>query len=184
MPLFAKISVEIEGEGVRDFAVGMIDNMTDLRVPLTTVAENIRKFEYGVFASEGAKLLGHQWGALAPSTVKARKRGWGYYKDRGKGREGPSRRILHWRLGLRDSLADKKHPNHIESISAQTLIFGTSIPHARFHVRRRKFLGLTSAFVKTEVIPPIALWLRAQDPRSGLRRRRARAGRATRPIAA
>ncbi len=174
MPLFANIRVTVDGEGVREFAVEALKNIDDLSYPFTVIAENLRKFEYGVFASEGAKLLGHQWKPLTESTVEARAKGWGYYRNRGAGAEGPARRILHWRLALRDSLTEKKGADHIEEITKTSLVFGTQVPHAHFHVKSRQFLGLPPDFVRTDVLPPIARWIHGGDPRSGQGQRRTR----------
>jgi hypothetical protein len=183
MALFASISVNVHGEGVREFAVQAIERIDDLRPAWAVVGENIRKFEEQVFDSEGAALLGSQWKPLAPRTVTARTRGWGYYRDKGRGNESGARRILHWRHEIRESLINANHRAHIESASQSTLIFGTAVEHARYHRESRKFLGLTDEFVKTGVVPPIAQFLMGRDPRSGQGQRSTRrAGRITQPL--
>jgi hypothetical protein len=183
--MFANIRITVQGHGVREFAARAIGNMDDLRPAWEVVAENMRAFEGQVFDSEGAALLGHQWKPLSPRTIEARTKGWGYYKNKGQGNESGPRRILHWRHVLRTSLTEKANQHHIESASASTLIFGTTVPHAKHHVKSRQFLGLTDEFVKTSVVPPIAHYLMGRDPRSGQGRRTTRrVGRITRGVPA
>lgn len=186
MSFFAKITVNVDGEGPRTFAVRAIANIADLSHPMAVIADNLRAFEQRVFDTEGQALNGERWKALEDSTVKARKNRWGYYKKTGRGAEGPSRRILHWRLALRDSLTQKKDANHIEEISRTGLVFGTKDPKAKYHVKSRHFLGMPPDFVRTDVLPPIANWIngRSSDASDRAKRSTRRVGRITTPLRA
>jgi len=68
-------------------------------------------------------------------------------------------------------------------IAAAALIFGTAIPYAAPNQRRRKFLGMTDAFMKTDVVAPIAQFLAGRDPRTAAGHRRTRRlGRTSSPV--
>lgn len=179
--LFANIRIAVDGDGVRTFAVAARENMDDLRPAFAVITENLRSLARRTFDSEGTA-LGAAWQPLAAATVRARARGYGYYK--GGGQEGPAHKILQWRHVLRDSLTDVDAPGGIASLSATTLIFGTSVPQGAFNQSTRRFLGLPAAFVRTDVLPPIANYLRGADPRGGQGRRRTqRAASAFRAVA-
>lgn len=162
--LFAKLTLEVDSEGPRTFAIAARENMDDLRPAFEVITENLRSLARRTFDTEGAA-LGAVWQALADSTVTARARGYGYYK--GGGKEGPAHKILQWRHILRDSLTEPNAQGSIASLSRSTLIFGTSVPQGAYNQPTRRFLGLPAAFVRTDVLAPLANYLRGQDPRAG-----------------
>jgi hypothetical protein len=168
--LFAKITLNVDGEGVRDFAVRAFENMDDLRPAWAVVTENLRALETRVFDGKGAP-LGAAWKPLATSTVDDRLHKRGHYRLASS--EGPSERILHWTLALRNSLTKPGAPWSIAAASASTLTFGTNVEdergegYAAPNQATRRFLGMPAAFVRTDVIPPIANYLRGLDPAAG-----------------
>jgi hypothetical protein len=182
MPLFGRIRIRLDTGEVKDFATQALANVDDLRPALEVVAQNLRGFTRRVFATEGRELLGQAWEPLRPRTVAARRRRRsGHYSLPSS--EKPAHRILHWTHALRDSVILKSGEGHIEAVSATSLIFGTEIPYAAPNQRRRKFLGMTDAFIKTDVVAPIAQFLAGRDPRTARGHRRTRRlGRTSAPL--
>jgi len=168
--LFAKITLNVDGQGVRNFAVRAYENMDDLRPAWEVVTANLRALEARVFDNKGAP-LGAAWKPLAAETVYDREHRHGHYRLPSS--EGPVERILHWTLALRNSLTLPDAEWSIAAASATTLTFGTNVEdeHGRGYAgpnqATRKFLGLPAAFVRTDVIPPIANYLRGFDPAAG-----------------
>ena len=91
----------------------------DVRPALAAIADDFHESERRLFASQG----GGRWAPLAPSTVAA------------KARAGLDTRILHATGALAASLTGG--PDGVLRITSDSLEAGTSVPHARFHARRR-----------------------------------------------
>jgi hypothetical protein len=181
MALFGRIRIRLDTGEVKDFATQAVANIDDLRPALRVVAQNLRRFTRGVFATEGRDLLGKAWDPLRPRTVGARRNRVGHYRLASS--EKPARRILHWTHALRDSVIKKGAEGHIEVVTATSLIFGTQVPYAAPNQRRRKFLGMTDAFIKTDVVAPIAQFLAGRDPANAAGRRTTRrVGRTSSPV--
>jgi|GEM_PF-6826255 len=63
------------------------------------------------------------WPSLSRYTLERRKKRWGYYRRYG----GSGVRPLRWHRGIRNSLAKKSAPGHIEKVSGKgTIIFGSN----------------------------------------------------------
>lgn len=181
MALFARLRIRLDTGEVRDFATQALENLRTLRPALEVIAQNLRGFLRKVFNTEGQALLGKTWEPLRKRTVAARRNRTGHYRLQSN--ERPDRRILHWTQALRRSVTERDAPGHIESITASSLTFGTDVPYAAPNQKRRKFLGLPDAFIKTDVVAPMAQYLVGNDPRTGAGQRRTRRlGRTTSPV--
>jgi hypothetical protein len=172
MALFARLRIRMDDGAVRDFATQALANMDDLRPALRVVAQNLRGFMRRVFNTEGKVLLGKVWEPLRPRTVAARTARTGHYREQSN--EKPTRRILHWTQALRRSVIERDAEGHVEAVTATSLTFGTEIAYAAPNQKRRKFLGMTDDFVKTDVVAPIAQYLVGRDPRTAAGQRRTR----------
>jgi phage gpG-like protein len=106
-------SANIDG-ALKTFQAALADNSQALEA----VAADLRQQIAEQFATQGAA-GGTPWAPLAPSTLlKSHRRLGG---------------ILYSTGALFDSLTDPEAPGHLEQVSAQELLFGSSLPYAMFH---------------------------------------------------
>jgi hypothetical protein len=145
---------------------GMQDRAADPQPSLEVVANLLELHVAKTFATEGAH-SGNVWPPLAPSTVKARTRRWGYYRHAPTGGAGPSAPILVWRGQLRGSFG-RGHPQHVRVVSPSGLIWGSSVAYAIYHqstrprsrLPRRPPIAFRDEFQQRELLfQPVRLYL-------------------------
>lgn len=82
------------------------------------------------FTRQGA-YWGARWAALKPTTVKARKKGWGYYRQSSS--QGPTAKRLQWTGGFRRSIVIRSHVDHREIIGPNAVLMLTRHKKGRLH---------------------------------------------------
>lgn len=148
--------------------IGAIEKRAeDPRPALSIVADLLEAHVAEVFASGGTQ-AGAAWAPLAPSTVLARRRRWGYYGTRqSAGGVGPSSPVLVWSGRLRRSFA-RGGVAHIRRITSSSLTWGSGVLYGVFHqskaprsvLPRRAPLEFKDDFQRREIMfQPIRLWL-------------------------
>lgn len=93
--------------------------VTDASPAFREIAQLLRRYERRQFTSQGAFASGG-WAPDAESTVRL------------KAAKGLDPRILHATGDLEQSLTGSSG-GHVEVVAAHQLVFGTSVPYARFH---------------------------------------------------
>lgn len=145
---------------------GIQERVANPQPALETVANLLEAHVAKTFATEGAH-SGHVWPPLAPSTVKARTRRWGYYRQAPTGGAGPTNPILVWRGHLRGSFR-RGHPAHVRVVSPSGLTWGSSVDYAIYHqstrprirLPRRAPVAFRDAFQQRELLfQPVRLYL-------------------------
>lgn len=111
------------------------------------------------FTTQG-KRGGQPWAPLAPSTVRARTKRWGYYRQPPAFGAGPAGPINTWTGRARGSFA-RGHPEHIRDVSDTELTWGSTTPHV-VHLQRgpRPPIAFRDDFQQRELVErPLSLWL-------------------------
>lgn len=131
---------------------------------LEVIADLLEAHVAAQFAGEGSRGAS-PWAPLAPSTVQARTRRWGYYRQAPSFGAAGARPILTWTGRLRRSFS-RTGAGHVRQVSASGLTWGSSVPYGRFHQRggrrlpRRPPVDFRDPFQKREfVFQPFRLWL-------------------------
>lgn len=171
----APVTLSIDVHGIEPLVKNIGGMRRRLRNPAPAyrvTANLLEKHVAAVFQSQGAR-LGLGWKALAPSTVKARKRRWGYYRQVPRFRAGPTRPILTWSGRLRWSFRRGK-PGHLRQVSASGLTWGSSVPYGGYHdsagprrgsLPRRAILDFQNEFQEREIlVRPFQLYLQGVPP--------------------
>lgn len=124
---------------------GQIDSV------LRDIGKDLRRVTDQQFKSEGRYASGATgWPALSDAYLK-RKRAMVAQGKVIHGRPARHMQILRLTDRLRESLLSVSDPEHVESIHNHTLLWGTSVPYARYHqnpgkgpraMKRRRFLEL------------------------------------------
>ncbi len=176
MALPVGLTIDVAGDEALSKKIGGI--LDRLRRPLpayVATANLLEKHVRAVFQTQG-KRLGRGWKKLAPSTVKARTKRWGYYRRKAPsfGASGASP-ILTWSGNLRLSFA-RGGAGHIRQVSQSGLIWGSSVRYGRFHdspgpragrLPRRAILDFVTQFQKREIlVRPLQLWIQGVPPGS------------------
>lgn len=142
---------------ILDKLAGLEARARDFSQPLALVAKLLEGTAVKAFETQGQS-LGSPWRALAPATVTARTRRWGYYR-RASSVGGPSWPILVWSGRLLGGF-QLGSPDHVREISAFALRWGTRVPYAAPLSRARPMVAFRSDFARREVIgQPLRLWL-------------------------
>lgn len=98
------------------------------------ISMEIAAIEREWFETQG----GGTWPPLAPSTVRARARRWGYYRKQPAAGVGPTGPILTWSGRLAESLGDPRGrgaPDAFIRMAPTELEQGTLVPYAIYHQR-------------------------------------------------
>lgn len=162
------LSIDITGIEGKVKEIGGIRKRLANPTPAWRASANLlEKHVRGVFSSQGVR-GGSLWRRLAPSTVKARTRGWGYYRRPAAFGAGPTSPILTWSGRLRKSFT-RGGAGHIRRLSVSGLTWGSSIPYGIFHdspgprtgsLPRRPILSFLSIFQEREIlVRPLQLYL-------------------------
>lgn len=141
--------------------------------PAYRVSANLlEKHVAGVFRTEGGR-HGRKWKALAPSTVLARDKGWGYYRATPGFSASSTGPVLTWTGGLRRSFT-RRGGDHVRAISVSGLTWGSSHPVGSFHhspgarvgnLPRRAILEFVNDFQEREIlVRPLQLYLQGVPP--------------------
>lgn len=154
---------------VVDKIAGLEARARNLSPAFQIVADLLEAHVAMTFATQGAR-SGKPWAPLAPSTVRARTRRWGYYR---RVRPGPDAAaigpILVWSGRTRGSFR-RGSRDHVRQISDRELAWGSKREIVRFHQlgrgrRRRPPLAFKDDFQKRELVyQPIRLWLQGVPP--------------------
>ena len=127
-----QFSISISGiKGKVDEIGGIRKRLADPRPAWRASANLLEKHVAAVFSSEGRR-GGRKWKRLAPSTVEARTKGWGYYRRPPAFNAGPRSPILTWSGRLRKSFK-RGGTGHIRQLSVSGLIWGSSNRYGAFH---------------------------------------------------
>jgi phage gpG-like protein len=114
---------EFEAQGDKLIARKLLryaDRAVHAQPAFEAMADTLRGYEKRLFDSQGAS-GGARWDDLADST------------RRGKAGANLDPRVLHATLALRKSLTEEHHPDHEEIVTENQLIFGSTVPYARYH---------------------------------------------------
>lgn len=146
---------------------GMAERLAHPEPVLNVVADLLEAHVAATFATTGGR-VGRPWTPLAPRTVRARARRWGYYRivapGAGAAAGGPA---LRWSGRLAGSFR-RGGVDHVREISATTLRWGSEDPRAKFHqssgprthLPRRPPLAFRDAFQQREIVfQPLRLYL-------------------------
>ena len=166
----APVTLSIETLGIEALVkeIGGIEARLKNPTPAYRATANLlERHVASVFATQGAR-GGTLWKRLAPSTVKARTRRWGYYRKTPKLGAGPTSPILTWSARLRNSFA-RGGAGHIRRLSVAGLTWGSSVRYGIFHdspgprtgnLPRRAILTFSSPFQEREIlVRPLQLYL-------------------------
>ena len=141
---------------------GIAERLAHPEPALNVIADNLELHVAQQFATEGGR-AGAPWAPLAPSTLTARARRWGYYRSAPAGAAG----ILRWTGRLAASFRQGAL-DHIREIDATHLRWGSVDPRAKFHqstaprrrLPRRPPIAFTGDFQQRELVfTPLRLWL-------------------------
>ena len=112
-----QFSYEVNSETVEQTLKSFQNSLADNSPALKLIANDFREMISEQFASEGAA-GGTPWAGLAPSTLRARRAGFGILNSTG---------------ALLASLTDPDSAGHVEETDGQSLSIGSSVPYALFH---------------------------------------------------
>ncbi len=156
---------------VADIA-GLRKRLANLTPAYRVIANLLERHVAAQFSSQG-KRLGNPWRPLAPSTVKARARRWGYYRRPSAAGVGSTRPILTWSARLRKSFR-RGSPDHVRQVASSGLTWGSSVPYGIYHdspaprlghLPRRQILGFANPIQEREIlVRPIQLWVQGVPP--------------------
>lgn len=157
MPL--AVSFSVSGMEAALQQIGAIQSRAQNAAPaLTIIADALDGHVAQTFASQGQR-IGKGWLPLAASTVKARQRRWGYYRNPPTSGVGPSAPIAVWTGRLRSSF-HQGGTGHIREISPGTLVWGSGVAYAGYVNARRPLVAFLDAFQERELVfQPLRLWL-------------------------
>jgi hypothetical protein len=159
------VSIEASGPGFQEalLKIGALeDRLLHPEPGLELVADALEAHTAEVFITQGGRLKG-PWARLAPKTVKARTRRWGYYRAAPAAGVGPEAPILVWTGQLRGSYK-RGSSYHLREITSSELRWGTWLPYAAFH-RNRPVLGFANDWQRRETLfQPFRLWLQGAEP--------------------
>ncbi len=162
------LSIDILGiePKVKEIA-GIRERLANPMPAWRATANLLEKHVAGVFSTQGVR-GGSLWKRLAPSTVKARRKGWGYYRRPAGFNAGPTKPILTWTGRLRESFG-RGGGSHIRHVSVSGLIWGSRVRYGIFHdspgprvgrLPRRSILSFVSIFQEREIlVRPLQLYL-------------------------
>ncbi len=162
------LSINISGIEAKVAEIGGIRKRLANPTPAWRASANLlEKHVATVFSSEGVR-GGARWRRLAPATVKARTRGWGYYRRPPTAGAGATSPILGWTGRLRKSFA-RGGRQHIRHIAVSGLTWGSTVRYGIFHdspgprtgkLPRRAILKFSSIFQQREIlVRPLQLYL-------------------------
>lgn len=161
------ISVTIQGtERVVSNLKAVAARAKNVRPALQIVADLLQALAAEAVRTRGG-VIGHRWAPLAPSTVKARQRGYGYYAQ-APGAGVNSRTPLVWTGGMIHSFV-KGDPYNVRRITSTSLEWGSSHPIVGYHNSRaprfvipfRPILGFSGeAQKRTITVEPLEMWMR------------------------
>jgi hypothetical protein len=160
-------SMTLEGTGaiLAKFG-GIAERLQHPEPALNIVADLLEAHVALNFATAGAR-VGRPWAPLAPSTVRARTRRWGYYRRAPGAGALPGGPPLRWTGDLAASFRQGS-PLHIRAVTATSLTWGSDDPRAKYHqstaprhrLPRRPPIAFASDFQQREIaFTPLRLWL-------------------------
>lgn len=130
---------------------------------LELVADVLEAHVAEVFRTEGG-WLNNPWAPLGARTVRARARGWGYYRLPATAGVGPASPILVWTGRLRSSFRMGGY-SHVRAVQSGELTWGSSLSYASYPLRRRPALAFRDDWQRREVVfQPLRLWLQGAEP--------------------
>ena len=158
-------SISISGlQPVLDRLAGLEERLARPEPALEVVADLLEAHVARTFGTQG-RWLGAGWAPLAASTVKARARRWGTYRQAPTGGAGPTGPILVWTGRLRGSF-QRGSSEHVRLVSSSSLTWGSSVPYGRYHqaggarLPRRAMLAFRDDWQLRELVfQPLRLWL-------------------------
>lgn len=152
---------------------GLEARARDCQPALAVVADLLELQVDRAFTSRGAA-IGHPWPALAPRTLQARARRWGYY-----GRflpRGATTIPLDWTGRARTGFA-RGSGDHVRQVSATALRWGSTVPYVGFLQPRFPMLAFRdTAQARAILVEPIQLWVQGVPAGAIATVARARAG--------
>lgn len=126
----AGLSVDVEGdERLRKALSGVTGLMKNLRPPLREIARGLRRRADLQFQTRG-QAYNTPWPSRSPATMRARRRGWGYY-----GTKGASGGPVQASGETRRSFTSPSSTKHVEKITRQTMEWGSKHPLAHLHTQ-------------------------------------------------
>lgn len=140
--------IEVDVDGVDDIDRRLTKTavlMRDLSTPLKGVARTLRRRAARQFQTQG-RAFGTPWPSLSPKTIRARMRGWGYYRSGGAGR------MLSASGGLRRSFTSRAHTDHVSDIRRQSMRWGSKHNLAHLHAQGPQSRGPAGPLPKREII--------------------------------
>jgi phage gpG-like protein len=160
-----QVGVTIDGiERVVDRIGGIEERVRHAQPAFEIIADFLEAHVGETFRSQGTR-IGQPWSPLAPSTVRARERRWGYYGRRvpmpGARPAGPP---LLWSGRLMRSFR-RGGIAHVRQVTDRFLVWGSGVkygpPHQRGgRVPKRVLLGFRDAFQLREIaFQPLRLWV-------------------------
>lgn len=158
------VAITVEGAGIQTALLRMGALEERLRNPqpgLELVADVLEAHVADTFASQGGRIRRY-WRPLAWSTIAARAKRWGYYRQNPTDGVTPTMPVLVWTGRLRGSF-HRGSSYHVRQVTGSELIWGTSLPYARYQ-RDRQMLGFADEWQRREVLfQPFRLWLQGGE---------------------
>ncbi len=150
------MSVDLQIRGVNELLKLARDMGRRVRNPRPAfeVMANLLELQVAKQFKTAGRRTRQPWRALAPSTVAARVRRTGYYRQASGTRVG----ILQWTGDLRRSWA-RGGRGHIRRIRATGLQWGSENPKAGYHQRTRAMLAFTDRQRDLITVEPIRQWI-------------------------
>lgn len=142
--------LEVDVDGVERLSRkmrGVQGALRNLKPAFRVIGRTMRKRTAEQFQTRG-RAHGTRWKPLAPGTIKAKMRGWGYYGGGG----GVSGKMLASRGGLRRSFTSKAHQDHVETIRRQSMEWGSSHNLAHLHAQGPQSRGPAGPLPQREII--------------------------------
>jgi len=154
-----RVSVQTSGGPEAMRRIGALEDRVAHPAPaLRLVARLLSDHVESTFASQGGR-VGRGWAPLAPRTIQARTRRWGYYRQAPGAGSAPMGPPNQWTRRLRDSF-QPANADHVEMVSDEVLTWGSAVPYGRFVHRRRVILGFRDDFQQRELLyQPLRLYV-------------------------
>lgn len=143
---------------VRERLLGLEERARDFTPALEIVAELLERAAVRQFETQG-QWAGTPWAPLAASTVRARERRWGYYRQPPNGVAGGAFPVLLWTSRLLGGF-QRESGEHIRQITADALRWGNAVPYAKYLQPRRPMIAFRNSFAtRMVVLEPLRLWM-------------------------